>query len=156
MKQNINGAVLYRRPMGIEKKKARMGLLFTLPWIIGLLVFYAYPLFSSMYYSLTTYSILSPGKFVGFKNYQKLFNDALFWKSVSNTVYFAVISVPVNIIVGITIALLLNIKSKAVGIYRTIFFIPTLVPIVATATVWKFLLDSQYGLINELLQIVGL
>ena len=145
-----------RRPIGIERKKARMGLLFTMPWIIGLLLFYAYPLISSIYYSMTTYSVLSPGKFVGLKNYTRLVKDALFWKSVSNTLYFASISVPVNIVVGIVIALLLNFKSKAIGLYRTIFFIPTLVPVIATATVWKFLLDSQYGLINQLLNMVGI
>ncbi len=146
----------FKRHAGIETKKARMGLLFTMPWIIGLLLFYAYPLVSSIYYSLTTYSILSPGKFVGLKNYTRLFKDALFWKSVTNTLYFAAISVPVNIIVGIVIALLLNFKSKAIGIYRTIFFIPTLVPVVAVATVWKFLLDSQYGLINQIISIFGI
>ena len=151
-----NQRAAIRRPMGIEKKKARMGLLFTMPWIIGLLVFYAYPLISSIYYSLTTYSVLSPGRFVGLKNYERLFKDALFWKSVSNTLYFAAISVPVNIVVGVAIALLLNFKSKAIGIYRTIFFIPTLVPVIATATVWKFLLDSQYGLINQLLNLLGI
>lgn len=145
-----------RRSMGIEKKKARMGLLFTLPWIIGLLLFYAYPLISSMYYSLTTYSVLSPGRFVGLKNYERLFKDALFWKSVANTLYFAAISVPVNIVLGVVIALLLNFKSKMIGIYRTVFFIPTLVPVIATATVWKFLLDSQYGLINQLLNLLGI
>ncbi|MGN0972842.1 MAG: carbohydrate ABC transporter permease, partial [Aristaeellaceae bacterium] len=133
-----------------------MGLLFTMPWIIGLLVFYAYPLISSIYYSLTTYSVLNPGKYIGLKNYQRLFKDALFWKSVTNTLYFAAISVPVNIVVGIVIALLLNFRSKAIGIYRTIFFIPTLVPVIATATVWKFLLDSQYGLINQLLNLLGI
>jgi multiple sugar transport system permease protein len=145
-----------RRPMGIEKKKARMGLLFTMPWIMGLLVFYAYPLLSSMYYSLTTYSILSPGKIIGFKNYVNLFKDDLFWKSVGNTLYFTVFSVPVNIVIGIVIALLLNFKGRTVGLYRTVFFIPTLVPIVAVATVWRFLLDSQYGLFNQMLNMVGL
>lgn len=152
---NKHRAVI-RRPMGIERRKAKMGLLFTMPWIIGLLVFYAYPLISSIYYSLTTYSVLSPGKFVGLKNYERLFKDALFWKSVTNTLYFAAISVPVNIVVGVVIALLLNFRSKAIGIYRTIFFIPTLVPVIATATVWKFLLDSQYGLINQLLNLLGI
>ncbi|MEG1195260.1 MAG: sugar ABC transporter permease [Clostridia bacterium] len=155
MVSSKNHATLVRL-MGIEKKKARMGLLFTMPWIIGLLIFYAYPLISSVYYSLTSYSILNPGKFVGLKNYTRLFQDDLFWKSITNTLYFTAISVPVNIIVGIGIALLLNTKSKATGVYRTIFFIPTLVPIVAVATVWKFLLDTQYGLINQSLNLLGL
>lgn len=141
---------------GIEKKKAILGVVFTMPWIIGLLIFYAYPLISSVYYSFTTYSVLSPGKFIGFRNYTTLLKDAVFWKSVTNTLFFAAISVPVNIAVGIIIALLLNVKTKLTGIYRTIFFIPTLVPVVATATVWKILLDTQYGLFNQILNIVGL
>lgn len=152
----MNGQIIHRRSIGIEKKKARLGVLFTLPWIVGLLVFYAYPLISSIYYSLTTYSILSPGKFIGLRNYSNLFSDPLFWKSVSNTLYFTAISVPVNIVVGIIIALLLNQKIRGVGLYRTIFFIPTLVPIVATATVWKFLMDSQYGLFNQMLNMLGM
>jgi multiple sugar transport system permease protein len=102
------------------------------------------------------YSILSPGKFIGFKNYVNLFKDDLFWKSVGNTLYFTVCSVPVNIVIGIVIALLLNFKGRTVGLYRTVFFIPTLVPIVAVATVWRFLLDSQYGLFNQMLNMVGL
>ena len=149
-------AVARKRFIGIEKKKARMGVLFTLPWIIGLLVFYAYPLISSIYYSLTTYSILSPGKFIGLKNYVNLMKDDLFWKSVSNTLYFTLLSVPTNIAVGLVIALLLNFKGRMVGVYRTAFFIPTLVPVVAVATVWRFLLDSQHGLFNDLLNLVGL
>lgn len=152
----MNGQIIHRRSIGIEKKKARLGVLFTLPWIVGLLVFYAYPLISSIYYSLTTYSILSPGKFIGLRNYSNLFSDPLFWKSVSNTLYFTAISVPVNIVVGVIIALLLNQKIRGVGLYRTIFFIPTLVPIVATATVWKFLMDSQYGLFNQMLNMLGM
>lgn len=144
------------RPIGIETRQERMGVLFTLPWIIGLLLFYAYPLISSIYYSLTSYSILNPGKFVGLRNYTQLLKDDLFWKSVTNTLQFTLMSVPVNILVGIGIALLLNFKGRSVGVYRTAFFIPTLVPVVATATVWRFLLDSQYGLFNQMLNLIGL
>ncbi len=146
----------YRKPMGIEKRKATMGLLFTLPWILGILIFYAYPLLSSIYYSMTSYSVLNPGKFLGLKNYERLFKDALFWKSIENTLYYAVLSVPVSLFTGIVLALLLNVRTKLTGLYRTIFYIPTLVPVIATATVWKFLLDSQYGLFNQILRLMGL
>ncbi|MCD7996869.1 MAG: sugar ABC transporter permease [Clostridiales bacterium] len=133
-----------------------MGVLFTAPWIIGLLLFYAYPLLSSIYYSFTSYSVLNSGNFVGLENYRELIKDNLFWKSIWNTLYFTVLSVPVNIILGIIIALLLNSKIRFIGLYRTVFFIPTLVPVVATATVWRWLLDSNYGIINSLLNKVGL
>ncbi len=146
----------HKKVMGIEKRKARTGLLFTLPWIIGLLVFYAYPLLSSMYYSFTNYSVLNPGKFVGLANYKALLSDDIFWKSIANTLFFTAFSVPVNLVFGIIIALLLNRNIKGIGIYRTIFFIPTLVPVVATATVWRWLMNSQYGLFNNILSAFGL
>ncbi len=152
----INVRIKKQRTGSIEARKARMGVLFTLPWILGLLIFYAYPLISSVYYSFTSYSVLNPGEFVGLENYKTLMHDDLFWKSIANTLIFTAISVPVNIILGITIALLLNVKIKGIGIYRTIFFIPTLVPVVATATVWRWLLNSNYGLFNSILAKFGL
>ena len=133
-----------------------MGLLFTAPWILGLLLFYAYPLLSSIYYSFTAYSVLNRGTFVGLANYKELVRDNLFWKSIWNTLYFTALSVPVNIILGIVIALLLNSRIRLIGLYRTVFFIPTLVPVVATATVWRWLLDSNYGIINSLLNKIGI
>ena len=141
---------------GIEAHKSRMGLLFTAPWILGLLLFYAYPLLSSIYYSFTSYSVLNRGTFVGLANYKELVKDNLFWKSIWNTLYFTALSGPVNIILGIVIALLLNSRIRLIGLYRTVFFIPTLVPVVATATVWRWLLDSNYGIINSLLNKIGI
>lgn len=154
VKRQVEGKKKYRG--SIEAKKARMGVLFTLPWILGLLIFYAYPLIASVYYSFTSYSVLNAGEFVGLENYRTLMYDDLFWKSIGNTLVFTAMSVPVNIILGLAIALLLNVKIKGIGLYRTIFFIPTLVPVVATATVWRWLLNSNYGLFNSLLSKIGL
>ena len=120
------------------------------------MIFYAYPLLSSIYYSFTSYSILNPGEFVGLRNYRELLQDNLFWKSIANTLIFTAMSVPVNIILVIVIALLLNNKISGIGVYRTTFFIPTLVPVVATATVWRWLLNSNYGLFNSFLEFFGL
>lgn len=141
--------------LGIEAHKARVGLIFTLPWIIGLLVFYCYPLLASIYYSFTSYSILSPGEFVGISNYKELMHDSLFLKSVGNTLIFTLMSVPINIILGIIIALLLNTSIMGRGLFRTIFFIPTLVPVVASSAVWKWVFNANYGLINGILAKFG-
>jgi len=145
-----------KRRTGIEGRKARIGVLFTLPWILGLLIFYVYPLISSVYYSFTSYSIINPGSFVGLQNYKDLMQDKLFWKSIQNTLIFTGVSVPVNILLGIVIAMLLNAKIRGRGVYRTIFFIPTLVPVVATATVWRWLMNPNYGLFNNILGAFGL
>lgn len=145
-----------------SKKKKRLfsadwrGWLFASPWIIGLLVFYAYPLISSMYYSLTTYSILQPGEFVGLQNYEELMKDALFWTAIYNTVYFAILYVPLSILFGVSLAMMLNMKVKGMAVYRTVFFLPTLVPQVALAVLWMWLLDPGFGLINGMLDKIGI
>lgn len=132
------------------------GWLFALPWVIGLLAFYAFPLLASIYYSFTDYSILQPGKFIGLENYTELMKDKLFWKSIHNTIYFAVLFVPLSIIFGVALAMVLNMNVKGLGIYRTIFFLPTLVPHVALAVLWMWLLNPGFGLINGFLDMIGI
>jgi multiple sugar transport system permease protein len=144
----------------VKKKKIATdnvtGWLFALPWVIGLILFYLLPLISSLYYSLTTYSILQPGKFIGVNNYINLFHDPLFWKSIYNTFYFAIFFVPLSIFFGVALAMLLNMRIKGLSVYRTIFFLPTLVPQVALAVLWMWLLNPQFGLINETLNFIGI
>lgn len=132
------------------------GWLFASPWVIGLLLFFAFPLLASIYFSFTTYSIINPGEFVGLQNYRDLMNDSLFWTAIYNTVYFTVFFVPLSIICGVSLALFLNMKVKGMAIYRTIFFLPTLVPHVAMAVLWVWLLNPQFGLVNGMLAAVGI
>jgi multiple sugar transport system permease protein len=145
-----------KRKNGFEKKFNLFGLFFALPWIVGLLLFHAYPLFMSAYYSLTSYSILEPGEFVGFNNYTTLFQDKVFWISIYNTLYYTVIFVPLSIVIGVGLALLLNLKIRGQGFYRTLFFIPSLVPDVATTIIWLWLLNPQFGLVNFWLDKIGI
>lgn len=133
-----------------------VGWLFCSPWLLGLLFFYAYPLIASIYFSFTNYSILQPGEFIGLNNYKELLNDQLFWKSIYNTIYFAIYFVPLSIIFGVALAMVLNMKVKGIGIYRTIFFLPTLVPHVALAVLWMWLLNPGFGLVNDILGSVGI
>lgn len=143
----------------LTKKKEKSnyyGFLFAFPWIFGLLFFYAFPLISSVYFSFTSYSILQPGGFVGLQNYKDLMNDDLLWKSIYNTVYFAVLYVPLSIIFGIAFAMVLNIKVKGMAVYRTVFFLPTLVPHIALAVLWMWLLNPGFGLINGMLHSIGI
>ncbi|TSB45763.1 carbohydrate ABC transporter permease [Alkalicoccobacillus porphyridii] len=132
------------------------GWLFASPWVIGLLLFFAYPLLSSVYYSFTDYSIFQAGEFIGLANYRELMTDELFWISIWNTVYFAVFFVPLSIIFGVALAMILNMKIKGMAVYRTIFFLPTLVPHVALAILWIWLLNPEFGLINNALNLIGI
>jgi multiple sugar transport system permease protein len=140
----------------LENKLTLYGFLFTLPWIIGILCFNAYPLLMSIYYSFTSYSILEPGNWVGLENYKTLFKDRVFWVSIYNTLYFTVFFVPLSIFVGVSLAIILNMKIRGQGFYRTMFFMPSLVPPIATTIIWLWLLNPQFGLVNHWLEQVGL
>lgn len=131
------------------------GLFFTSPAIIGLLAFTAYPLLASLYYSFTSYSMFGPAKWIGTVNYSDLFSDNTWWTSLYNTVYILVFSVPLGIIFALVLALLLNVKTRGQSIYRTIFYLPSIVPIVAAAVVWAYVFNPQYGVLNNILSIFG-
>jgi len=140
----------------IEKHQRKYGYIFALPWIIGILLFYAYPLLSSIYYSFTNYNVISKVSWTGLENYEGLLKDPVFWTSITNTIVYALMSVPTSVLMGISLALLLNIPIKAQGIFRTIFFLPTLVPVVATSIIWQWLLNPQFGIVNFVLSKVGI
>ncbi|WP_231571409.1 carbohydrate ABC transporter permease [Gordoniibacillus kamchatkensis] len=140
----------------MEKRRAKYAYLFIAPWVIGLLLFYAYPLFGSIYYSFTNYNIVSATKWVGLANYRDLIHDHLFWVGIRNTLVYASFEVPLSVVIGVVLALLLNMPIKGRGIFRTVFFLPTLVPIVATSIVWEWLLNPQFGLVNSKLELLGI
>lgn len=141
-------------------RKARetiTGYLFVLPWLIALLVFIAYPMVASFYFSFTEYTMLKPPRFIGLDNFNTMFNkDPLYWKSVENTAYYAFFSVPLSIAIGLILALLLNQNVKGIGFYRTAFYLPGLVPAVASTLLWMVLLDPKLGLVNLTLRIFGI
>jgi multiple sugar transport system permease protein len=133
------------------------GYLFISPWLLSLLVFTAYPVLASFYFALTDYNILNPPKWVGLTNFEVMFTkDPLFWRAVGNTIFYAVLSVPLQLIAGLFLAVLLNTHTRGIGIYRTIYYLPGLMPAVATALLWYVLLDPRLGLVNAGLEWLGL
>ncbi len=128
------------------------GLAFCSPVIIGLLLFMAYPILASLVYSFCRYSVLRPPRFTGAANYQHLVHDELFWKSLVNTGYYAIIAVPLGIVVALSLALLLNTKIRGLPIYRTFFYVPSIVPMVASSVLWIWLFNPQSGAINAILR----
>ena len=137
----------------MERRNLRNGILFALPYLIGGTVFMVYPLVMSVYYSLCHYNIITPATFVGLDNYRVLFfHDEVFWKSVYNTLYFTAFSVPLSLALAIGLAVLLNQAVKGLSVFRTVFFLPTIVPIVASAVLWLWVLNPATGLINGMLR----
>ena len=132
------------------------GLFFCSPAIIGLLCFTIYPVLASLYYSFTNYSIFGDYDFIGLQNYRDMITDDLFWSSLWKTVYFLGVSIPVGIALALALALLLNLKVKGMSFYRTIFFLPSIVPAVAAAIVWGYVFNPQYGIFNNALRLVGI
>ena len=116
-----------------------------MPWIVGLLAFYAYPLLSSIYYSFTNYNVISSVKWVGLRNYEKLFADKVFWTGITNTLEYAAIAIPTGVVFGVCLALMLNVKGPGRGVLRTLFYLPSLIPVVATAIIWQWLLTRSSG-----------
>lgn len=136
-----------------EKRQLRNGVLFASPWLIGFLLFALYPLVMSIYYSFTAFNVVQPPVWIGLDNYNELFfQDPLFWKSLYNTLYFTLISVPLGLAFSLLLALLLNQKIPGMSIFRTVFFLPSIVPIVASAVLWLWVLNPDSGLINSLLK----
>jgi len=139
-----------------ERRNLRNGLLFISPWIVGFCVFMLYPVVSSLYFSFCDYSVLERPVWLGAENYTELAHDDVFWTSLGNTAYYAVIALPVGMMLAISVALLLNTKVRGMTVYRTIFFLPSIVPVVAMAILWLWILNGRYGVLNYSLSLLGI
>jgi multiple sugar transport system permease protein len=139
----------------LKSKRARrvfwVGLAFASPWIIGFLFLTVYPFFGSLYFSFTSYDLFNPPKWIGLQNYDNIFHDSNFYKALRNTFFMTCIAMPIGLISSLLIALLLNLKVKGLSFYRTIYYLPAVIPIVASAILWTWLLNPDYGLVNTIL-----
>lgn len=136
----------------LERDDFIWGVIFASPWILGFLLLTGWPIVSSIYYSFTQYSVLSASRWIGLGNYRELFTaDDVFRRALGNSAYFAVGFVPLAIASSITIALLLNQKIRGQTVYRTIYFLPVLVPDVALSILWLWMLNPQVGLVNTII-----
>ncbi len=139
-----------------HRRREVTGLLFATPWLIGLAVFIAYPIAASLYYSFCSYDAIRSPHWVGLQNYQRLFGeDDLFLKSLWNTLYMVVIGLPIGLVASLGIALLLNQKLRGMAFYRTLYYLPSITPIVATSILWLWLLNPEMGLVNIVLSGLG-
>jgi multiple sugar transport system permease protein len=139
------------------KRRDWVGYAFIAPWLIGFLLFTAGPFLASIYFSFTRYNVVTPPVWVGTANYEALFQqDPLFWKSLGVTFRYALVAVPLGVVIAVILALFLNLNIKGIAVYRTIFFLPSIVPTVATSMIFLWILNPQIGLINGLLRSFGI
>ncbi len=146
-----------QRRMRQSTRNTINGILFASPWLVGLTMFWIYPTLASAYYSFTQFNAVQTPKWVGLANYIELFtDDKNFRDAAFNTLYFAIVSIPLAVILAFSLALMLNTKIKGQVVYRTIYFLPTLVPEVALAMVWIYLFTPGSGLVNVPFQWLGI
>jgi multiple sugar transport system permease protein len=142
--------------LSLSQKEAILGYAYITPWILGFVMFTLGPMLASFYLSLTSYHMVEVPEFVGLANYRLLFTESLTWKSLCNTLYYAAIFVPLNIVGSLLCAVLLNQNIKGKSFFRSVYFLPSVTPVVATAFLWTWIFQPQVGLLNYLLSFLGI
>lgn len=147
----------WRRMSPREREEAISGLLFTLPWTIGFLLFYAIPALVSFGISFTRWNIVGDPTWVGLRNYIQIFSgDKVFWNAVFVTMRYSMIYIPLVTVLSILMAMALNSTVRGVGIFRTLFYMPSVVPSIAATMIFVWVLQPKYGLLNVLLGMAGI
>jgi len=143
--------------LGIRQKEAIAGWIFASPWVIGFVVFTAGPMVASAVFAFTDWNIVQPMRWVGLQNIQTaLMSDPLVWQSLRVTTIYAFVSVPLQIVLGLIVALLLNSKIRGLEFYRTIYYLPSVLSGVAVALLWRWIYAPDFGLINSTLASLGI
>lgn len=137
--------------MRIVTQKRILGTVFLGIPLIWLAVFVVVPIFLSFYLSLTSYNIISSPKWIGLFNYEDLRYDDLFWKSVRNTTYYTAITVPLGMAISLALAIFINRPLRGISVFRTMFYLPVVAPMVAVSLSWMWLYDKNIGFLNYVL-----
>ncbi|MEM7534553.1 MAG: sugar ABC transporter permease [Chloroflexota bacterium] len=145
-----------RRGRGYMFERKLAGVLFVVPSLVFLLLFVVYPIFSAFYLSLHRYNLLEPPVWDGLTRYALLLDDARFMKSIGNTMFFAVMTVPVGTVVSLFLAVLINQPLRAIYFFRTAYYLPVVTSFVAVSFIWLWIYEPQFGILNQLLESVGL
>ena len=151
------GAFYKVNKFSLKRQEALTGFMFVFPWVLSLLLFTAYPIVASLYFSFTDYNIIQSPRWVGLENYRTIWgHDPQFWKSATNTGYYVLLSVPLNLIISLLLAIILNIQTKGIDFYRTLFYLPALTPPVVATIIFVLMFSPDGGLVNAVLEFIGL
>ncbi len=145
-----------RTQTAMRRREAIDGYLFIAPWLIGFVAFVSGPMIASLVLSFMSWDLFSDPEWVGFENYQELADDRLVITSLKNTAFYTFLSVPINLCVALMAALMLNTQVKGQSFFRTAFYLPAVMPVVANAVLWFWILNPEAGLANSILDRVGL
>ncbi|MNK94524.1 L-arabinose transport system permease protein AraP [compost metagenome] len=161
MELSIEADTQKQLKQGFKRRKRSeliYGLLFASPVLLGFLIFVLGPILITFALGFTEYSIVGSPKFIGLDNYTRLFSgqDPFFYKSVTSTLYYVIVSVPLGIAFSFLVALLLNSKIKARGLFRGIFYLPVIIPLAASSMIWMWLLQPDFGVVNYVLSSLHL
>jgi len=148
-------------PVGSARRRVKWrrhaeGYVFLAPWLAGFLVLTAGPMVASVAIALTQWDLLTPPKYVGLANFDRLLKDELFWTALYNTAYFTFLGVPLHLVAALGAALALSSVKRASSFLRTCYYIPTVTPAVASALLWVYIFNSEFGIANILLRSIGL
>lgn len=149
-------SLIRNRQLTLAQREEIAGWLFILPAVLGVIIWLAGPMIYSVWLSMTDWDLIRPARFVGGQNFVRMVNDPLFYKSLVVTVYYTAFHVPLTLILAFAVALLLNTKTRGIALFRTLYYLPTIVPAVANAVLWVWIFNSEFGLLNLLLRAVGL
>lgn len=139
-----------------SKREARNFWMYISPWIVGFSVFILGPMLYSLYLSFTDAKLGQVGEFIGTANYVEVFGDDLFYIAVRNTAFYAIVSVPLQLILAFFLASLLNKRIPAIGAFRTLFYLPSVIAGISTVLLWSWIFNSNYGLVNYVLSLFGI
>jgi multiple sugar transport system permease protein len=143
-------------PRTLAGRRTLTGYLFIMPFILGFLIWFLIPALTAVWLTFQRWNLISPPEYVGFENIARLGTDKLFWQSLKVTTNFTLVSVPLGLVLGFLLALLMNTKMRGISFFRTIYYLPSIVPAVAAAVLWAWILNTEFGLLNSLLHYFGL
>jgi len=132
------------------------GYIFIAPFILGFLLWFLIPALTSLWMTFQDWNMINPPEFAALDNFKSISSDRLFWQALKVTTVYTAISVPLSMVLAFLLALLMNAKVRGIAAFRTIYYLPSIVPAVANAVLWAWILNSEFGLLNALLHAIGL
>jgi multiple sugar transport system permease protein len=144
------------QPRTLAGKRTLVGYVFISPFILGFLLWFLVPASTAVWLTFTDWNMINPPRFIGLDNIRELFRDKLFFQALKVTTNYTIISVPLGLVMSFLLALLMNTKVRGISFFRTVYYLPSIVPAVANAVLWVWILNTEFGLLNVLLRSVGL